>query len=326
MSNKVIRLLCIDDDPLALDQIKAVLAKVKTPMQCEYFGSPTLALAAHRDNPADLVLSDLRLGAMTGLTLIAEMHSVAPSSVYMLLSGDADLESALFAMNNSCVFRFFTKPAVLDELDLGIEDAIAELGRQQSRNAVGAALEAVERMNIAVAAVDVTGKVVFANPLAERVFSESGFFEIGLDRQLRSVDPRQTAEFSTFLKDIARRDDGERTRRIFRFTHEARPTPIVLSVVYNHRCDDHVSHFSVVISDSSRKGVTTVDGIATALNITPSEARVVHGLVDGGSVDAAAVIAGVSVSTARTYLKHVFSKTGVSRQAELVRLALLAAA
>ena len=326
MSKKVIRFLCIDDDPLALDQIKAVLSKVKMPIQCEYFGSPTLALAAHRECPADLVLSDLRLGAMTGLTLISKMQRLAPSSVYMLLSGDADLESALFAMNNSCVFRFFTKPAVLSELDSGIEDAVAEFERRRSHNAVGAALEAVERLNTAVAAIDITGKVVFANSLAERIFDESGFFELGIDRQLRSVDPRQTTDFLAFLQNAVDQDKGDRTRRMFRFTHETRPAPIVLSVVYNRHCDNHAPHFSVVISDSSRKNVTSVNGIATALNITPSEARVVHGLVDGGSVDAAALLAGVSVSTARTYLKHVFSKTGVSRQAELVRLALLAAA
>jgi DNA-binding CsgD family transcriptional regulator len=46
-------------------------------------------------------------------------------------------------------------------------------------------------------------------------------------------------------------------------------------------------------------------------------------LSQGKSVDAAASAMGISVNTARAYLKRIYGKTGVRRQPELVRLLLL---
>jgi DNA-binding CsgD family transcriptional regulator len=45
-------------------------------------------------------------------------------------------------------------------------------------------------------------------------------------------------------------------------------------------------------------------------------------MASGNSLDEAAEKMNVTVSTARTYLKQVFSKTGTGRQAELMRLIL----
>jgi DNA-binding CsgD family transcriptional regulator len=58
--------------------------------------------------------------------------------------------------------------------------------------------------------------------------------------------------------------------------------------------------------------------------LTAVEARLAVCLSQGKSVDEAASAMGVTVNTARTYLKRIYSKTGVRRQTELVRLLLLA--
>ena len=47
-----------------------------------------------------------------------------------------------------------------------------------------------------------------------------------------------------------------------------------------------------------------------------------HALALGDRLEAAAGRCGVTVSTARTYLKQVFAKTETSRQSELIRLVL----
>ena len=60
------------------------------------------------------------------------------------------------------------------------------------------------------------------------------------------------------------------------------------------------------------------------LNLTPAEARLASALVEGKTVKEFAEEAGVSLNTARTHLKRVFHKTGVKRQAELMRVAMTA--
>ena len=60
--------------------------------------------------------------------------------------------------------------------------------------------------------------------------------------------------------------------------------------------------------------------------LIPAEARLVGELARGRTVEEAAADLGLSVSSARTYLKTVFSKTGVNRQVDLVRLILGSAA
>jgi DNA-binding CsgD family transcriptional regulator len=54
--------------------------------------------------------------------------------------------------------------------------------------------------------------------------------------------------------------------------------------------------------------------------LTPSEVRVLQAVVDDGSVPAAAEALGLSQSTVKTHLHHVFEKTGTSSQSELVKL------
>lgn len=62
--------------------------------------------------------------------------------------------------------------------------------------------------------------------------------------------------------------------------------------------------------------------LPSLLEITHVEARLVAALCEGLSLDEAATRLGVTLTTARTYCKRVLAKTGVSRQTDLVRLAL----
>ncbi|MCO5093226.1 LuxR C-terminal-related transcriptional regulator [Bosea sp. (in: a-proteobacteria)] len=55
-------------------------------------------------------------------------------------------------------------------------------------------------------------------------------------------------------------------------------------------------------------------------DLAPSEATLLSALLDGLSVEAAAAASGISVNTARSYLKSIFAKTNVRRQTKLMRL------
>ncbi len=72
----------------------------------------------------------------------------------------------------------------------------------------------------------------------------------------------------------------------------------------------------IFILDPDHHDTPQPDMIADMFNLTSSEARIVCDLVTGKSLETAADRAGVTLSTARTYLKRTFAKTGTSKQAE----------
>ena len=64
----------------------------------------------------------------------------------------------------------------------------------------------------------------------------------------------------------------------------------------------------------------SVDLVNRAFSLTPAESKMAVAIALGHSVRAASQQLGIAESTARTLLKRVLSKTGVSRQAQLVHL------
>jgi DNA-binding CsgD family transcriptional regulator len=68
------------------------------------------------------------------------------------------------------------------------------------------------------------------------------------------------------------------------------------------------------------RDVARLQRLMAAYRLTRAEARVALHIIDGGDVASYAGEARVSVGTARSQLKSIFAKTGVSRQSALVRL------
>jgi DNA-binding CsgD family transcriptional regulator len=63
-----------------------------------------------------------------------------------------------------------------------------------------------------------------------------------------------------------------------------------------------------------------LEAIASVFKLTPGEMRVLMAIVDVGGVPEIAPVLGVSETTVKTHLQHVFEKTGTQRQADLVKL------
>ena len=79
---------------------------------------------------------------------------------------------------------------------------------------------------------------------------------------------------------------------------------------------------SVLLSDPEIGAEPAVELLRNLHDLTPAEAELVGHLARGRSLEEAARARGVSINTVRSQLKQVFSKTGTSRQGELVQLVL----
>ncbi len=72
--------------------------------------SPREALKIVQKEPVAVVVSDQRMPEMTGTELLAEIKAIKPDIVRIILTGYADMTSALEAINQGEVFRFVSKP------------------------------------------------------------------------------------------------------------------------------------------------------------------------------------------------------------------------
>ena len=71
-----------------------------------------------------MVVSDLRMPGMDGVTLLYLIRQTAPETVRVLLTGKADLEAATSAVNEGNIFRFLHKPCpplLLRALEAAVE-------------------------------------------------------------------------------------------------------------------------------------------------------------------------------------------------------------
>jgi DNA-binding CsgD family transcriptional regulator len=78
--------------------------------------------------------------------------------------------------------------------------------------------------------------------------------------------------------------------------------------------------FLLVITPVDRAVVPTAKVLQGLFDLTPAEARIARGIGEAQTIEHLAITAGVSVETVRSQLKAVLSKTGLTRQQELVSL------
>jgi DNA-binding NtrC family response regulator len=112
------KLLLVDDEP----NLTAALVRSLDRNQFEIFtaDSAQKGLLILAGNDIDVVVSDERMPGMTGSEFLTEVRKRWPSTIRMILSGQADLEAAVRAINEGEVYRFLLKPCHPTELQMTI--------------------------------------------------------------------------------------------------------------------------------------------------------------------------------------------------------------
>jgi YesN/AraC family two-component response regulator len=107
----MIQLLIVDDEPPVLSALRRALRQhFGHELNIETCSDPALALTLVRARSFDIVISDLRMPEVDGLTFLSLVAGLAPTSVRMVLTGTADFETSQRAINEAGVFRYLTKP------------------------------------------------------------------------------------------------------------------------------------------------------------------------------------------------------------------------
>ncbi len=118
------RILIVDDDELILDALKRQL-RSRFDVTTATEGKEAIRLVMSQ-GPYAVVVSDLRMPGMDGVTLLYLIRQAAPDTVRVLLTGKADLEAATSAINEGNIFRLLNKPCPTGMLLRALEAAVEQ--------------------------------------------------------------------------------------------------------------------------------------------------------------------------------------------------------
>ncbi|MBI5315343.1 MAG: response regulator [Nitrospirae bacterium] len=118
------KILCVDDDPNILEGYKRQLRK-EFELVTAVGPEQGLRMVAEQ-GPFAVVVSDLQMPGMNGVEFLAQVRVHEPDTVRMLLTGNAELQAAIDAINQGQIFRFLTKPCTSELLGGALKAALAQ--------------------------------------------------------------------------------------------------------------------------------------------------------------------------------------------------------
>ena len=102
-------LVIVDDEQMVLSSLQSFL-ELETEYNLQSFTSPSAALDYALAGPVDVVLSDFLMPGMNGIELLGRIREKHPHAPRILLTGYADKESAIKAINDIGLFQYIEKP------------------------------------------------------------------------------------------------------------------------------------------------------------------------------------------------------------------------
>ncbi len=198
----------VDDDRLVTDSLSRAL-ELETDWRVHAHNDGAAALARMPADPPDVVLSDFKMPGLDGIAFLGRVRAAYPEAVLLLLTGYADKESAIRAINEVGIWQYVEKPWDLGDLLVkirqGLErrDLIVELRRNNA--VLQARLDELERAHeelVRAERMAAVGRV--ASGLAHEIGNQLALVGYAEAIRARANDP-EVAEFAAVIVAAQRR-------------------------------------------------------------------------------------------------------------------------
>ncbi|TQV79679.1 helix-turn-helix transcriptional regulator [Denitrobaculum tricleocarpae] len=182
-------------------------------------------------------------------------------------------------------------------------------------------MEMLGALSVGVALLDGHGRVMEANAMAVSWLSKEQNDSHRKNGSAVTLD-RFKPSLQAFLKSAGNGAEG-RKMSVMRSEGPEPVTLILIPLCRESVIDEENGAGSIlIISDPEYRCRIREDQLVKFYEFTPTEAKLARLLSNGYRLDEAAESMGIKYQTVRTHLKRIFSKTGIDRQSELVRLIL----
>ncbi len=108
-------IVIVDDEEMVLTSLNSFLT-LETEYSVQTFTSAKQALKYIKTERVDLVVSDYLMPEMDGISFLAEVRTIKPEVPRIILTGYADKENAIKAINNVGLFQYIEKPWDNDDI------------------------------------------------------------------------------------------------------------------------------------------------------------------------------------------------------------------
>jgi DNA-binding NarL/FixJ family response regulator len=314
------RVAFVDDDADLLAGLRRSLHGLGLGWSTFFYSDPRQALAELLRVPADVVVADIRMPELNGVELAGALAESCPRTVSIVLSGSTDFDLAISSINVGRIFRYLVKPCPTAALVSAVQAALRSRAALESRSTDEdiPAKVAIDLLRSGVIVLGQRGQVLFTNQRAGSLLARRDGIAVENSGICRVDSVEDTRRLHAAIR--AARDQGVSDALTVR-TQRHGP----LRIVVRSRQDDGSTDGPVVcLYLFAEDDESAVDPylLRRMFGLTASESRLAAALALGLTLEAAADSEGWTHSSAKTYLKNVFSKLGVSRQADLVRLIL----
>ena len=116
-------ILIVDDEDMVITSIRAFL-QLETEYAVHGYTLPEEAAKHLQTNPVDVVVSDYLMPKMNGIQFLSKAKQLQPEAARVLLTGHADKQSAIQAINDVGLYQYLEKPWDNSQLLLVIQSAI----------------------------------------------------------------------------------------------------------------------------------------------------------------------------------------------------------
>lgn len=319
----------VDDEPYVLNGLRRLLRAHAEQWDMQFYQSAESFWEARRGTWPDVAVLDLNMPGWSGLDLAKAMREAGARTRCIMLTGHAGLQDAMAFINEASVFRYYMKPCAPEVLAAAVQSALAEAGAAHSppadpapggrlTEAAGEAL--ADRLAIGTLVVDPNARVVFANKAAMRLLADGSVLATDPSNRLRAASVAMTRALADAMRSVA--ETG--TTATIGLEEPGGGTTLHATI-----CADDAGpagRVTLFLNDPASVRYPDAAALQQLFGLTASESRLAAGLVRGQPLDEAAEANGLKVASARTYLKSIFLKMGVTRQAELVQKALTSSA
>jgi len=198
----------VDDDRLVTESLATAL-RLETDWQVHAFNDGARALAHMPEAPPDVVLSDFKMPGLDGIAFLSRVRARHADAVLLLLTGYADKESAIRAINEVGIWQYVEKPWDLQDLLIKIRQGLERRALVAELRAKNATLEArlaeLERAHqelVRTERLAAVGRV--ASGLAHEIGNQLALVGYAEAIRERAVDP-EVAEFAEVIVAAQRR-------------------------------------------------------------------------------------------------------------------------
>ena len=122
---ETVTIAIVDDEELILTSLSAMF-RLETDYTLLLFSNPAKAVQELARTKIDLVISDYLMPEMTGIDFLVKMKELQPDALRILLTGFADKENAIRAVNTAGLYQYLEKPWDTEALLLVVRNGLKE--------------------------------------------------------------------------------------------------------------------------------------------------------------------------------------------------------